>query len=501
MTTAGAGPACIAGAGLTALFAGRSFLQQRLVSRVESRLYVQVVEAVLRKDALLSSILPDEEARLALFEGAHTVAGLVGERLPSLVANVLAAVVLAAYVLSREPALVTALGAVALVLGGFSFVFATDWAKRAQGRFAAAWGRLADGVSDAFEGRLEIIAGGQADAHASRFAGVAEAWRRARLRVVAAAGFTARAPLVLLAASIGAALVIGGLAHGRGRDEVLYEGALLASMAPPFIAIGQAFQDFFRSDWRIQRVGALLDFQGLPARPGKKRPRDVKSVELRDIHFSYEQPGRSVMALRGVSFTWKAGEILAIAGSNGSGKSTCLRVILGLGPKPEGDVLIDGVPMEQLDVEHWRHRVAFLPQRPYLPPRTTVRECLRFVDINVPDEVMLGALERTGLAKMLSGDIAPLDRRVDELSAGQRQRVGVARVLCRPDAHVVLDEPDGNLDEAGTHLLAELLRELVRTRMVIVVAHSAALLAAADRVITLEDGIVRANVRRESISA
>jgi ABC-type multidrug transport system fused ATPase/permease subunit len=266
---------------------------------------------------------------------------------------------------------------------------------------------------------------------------------------------------------------------------------MLASMAPAFIGLAHGLRDLARSDRRLKHMLELITIRPSPGPRGTQSPGRVHSVELRNVHFVYERGGRQHEALKGVSFAWNAGELLALAGANGSGKSTCLRVLLGLGRLRAGDVLVDGVPLERIDVDRWRRAIAFLPQRPYLAPRVTVRRCLAFVDSDLKDEVMIGALERVGLDHLVRrAGASLLDVRVDELSIGQRQRVGLARVLCRAAPIMLLDEPDANLDRAGILLVSALIRELARDRMVIVVAHSPELLAAADRLVTLDAGRV-----------
>src|SRR4029077_6410434 len=109
-------------------------------------------------------------------------------------------------------------------------------------------------------------------------------------------------------------------------------------------------------------------------------------------------------ALRGVSLTWRMGELLTLAGPNGSGKSTCLRLLLGLGKPGSGNVLVGRVPLEHIDMEQWRRSIAFLPQRPYLPPRSTLRDCMKFIDDDIADEVVTKALQRVGLRLQPQGD-------------------------------------------------------------------------------------------------
>jgi ABC-type multidrug transport system fused ATPase/permease subunit len=209
------------------------------------------------------------------------------------------------------------------------------------------------------------------------------------------------------------------------------------------------------------------------------------------VTFGYGE-GRD--ALRGVSFTWRARELLALVGPNGSGKSTCVRAALGLGVPKHGRVLADGVPLNGVDLVRWRRQIAFLPQRAYLPPRSSVSESLRFVDTDVAETHMKEALERVGLLSALrlrSPD--PLRLRVGDLSVGERQRVALARVICRQTPMVILDEPDANLDRDGIRLVADLVTELARDRMVLVVAHSHELVSLADHVVTLIEGEVRSD--------
>jgi ATP-binding cassette subfamily C protein CydCD len=192
----------------------------------------------------------------------------------------------------------------------------------------------------------------------------------------------------------------------------------------------------------------------------------------------------------GLSFGWSRNELVALAGPNGSGKSTCLHAILGTVRPRVGGVWIDGLPLESIDVERWRRLASYLPQRPYLPPRVTIRTCLGFLDSSVSDARMEREMAHVGLSHV------DLDARVDALSVGQRQRVGLARVLCSDRPVVLLDEPDAGLDPAGLALVTQICRDLARDRLVLVAAHSREMLAAADRVIILDEGRVISDRQR-----
>jgi ATP-binding cassette subfamily C protein CydD len=490
----GARRALAVGALLSSVFAFRGFLQGAQVARTEARLYVGVVDSVLRQDVLQPSVLPDEEARATLFEGAHAVASLLAEGLPNLCANVVASAAFAVFVLLTQPARVVMVAALAGTGGILLLALSRSGFEEAQRVESSAWVALTDCVSDAFEGRLEIVAGGRADAYTKMFANAVRAWSKAAMRSAGLSSLAGRLPLLVLAVSVGAAVVVDSMLRGEPTSHILSQAALLASMSPAFVGVAQGLQAMAKSERRIQQMLALVTADPSPVRKDTRTFGDVGSVELQAVHFAYERSGRRHYALRGVSFTWRTGQLLALAGPNGSGKSTCLRALLGLGERTAGQVRVDGVPLEAIDIDLWRRRITFLPQRPYLPPRSTVRDCLRFVDADVTEQAMTEALERLGLDLLLRrGGASPLDVGVDELSVGQRQRIGLARVLCRKAPMVVLDEPDANLDEAGIQLVGGLVRELSRDRMVLVSAHSPELLAAADRVVKLDAGQIVAN--------
>jgi ABC-type transport system involved in cytochrome bd biosynthesis fused ATPase/permease subunit len=158
------------------------------------------------------------------------------------------------------------------------------------------------------------------------------------------------------------------------------------------------------------------------------------------------------------------------------------------------------VALAQVDADAWRRQVAFMPQRPYLPPRSDVAQAVRWLAPGADDQRVLRALDRVGILPSLQrGGRDPLKVRVDTLSVGERQRIALARLLSRDASLFVLDEPDANLDRAGIALVADVLRELARDHGVIFAAHTPELLGVADHVVTLEGGRVVGNTRRTAV--
>ncbi len=227
---------------------------------------------------------------------------------------------------------------------------------------------------------------------------------------------------------------------------------------------------------------------GRPAAPGEIRLEDVV------VRF----PGRAGRALDEVSLTVRRGERLAVVGPSGAGKSTLVRVLLGLVEPESGRVLVDGADLRALDLDAWRERLAWVPQHPHL------------FAVSVADNVRLGAPGATPAAVRAAAGAALVDdvvaalpagydtvlgERGAGLSAGQRQRLALARAWLRDAPVVLLDEPTARLDLRSEAAVVASATRLLAGRTALVVAHRAAVLAACDRVVRLEAGRVVADER------
>lgn len=473
------------------VFTVRGFVQRTAQARNEAELFERATASVLDGDVLRAELLPDQDVVSHAFQGVYHASNLLSQVVPGIVADLVACVVMAVFVAVREPPRIVLVAAGVLVLAAVGLLLAR---RAVASRMESAWKtqeRVYEAFTEVLEGRFEIVASGRRGAFLHEMKQATRAWSTVTARVAAASILSGRLALVAVAGIVGLAL----LAHrqlGGSLPVTDADLALFASITPAFVGASQGAFAFMRDARWIHFVAGLLRHGDRPIEPATASMPQLPAVTRFDeVSFSYE--GAQEPALTGVELEWRPGEVLALAGLNGSGKSTCLRVLLRLGSLKGGVVRVGGASLAELGADEWRTKVAFLPQRPYIPARASVRAAVAWPFQTIPpsDERILKALDRVGLLPTLRAtEDKPLEVRVDTLSVGQRQRVALARLLCRDASVFLLDEPDANLDRAGIALVESLLRELAQQGMVAFAAHTPELVVVADHVLALEKGRV-----------
>ena len=342
---------------------------------------------------------------------------------------------------------------------------------------------------------LDVVAGlptlkvfGRAKAQARA---IADVTGRYRATTLATLRLTFLSSLVLeLLATVSVALV--AVAVGLrllGGDMSFRDALFVLVLAPeaylPLRALGANYHASADGMQAAQDVFTLLEQPAGSPTGGATKAADT-SIRVRGLEITY--PGRRVPALDGAELVVAPGETVAVTGPSGCGKSTLLSVVLGLRVPDAGSVWLGGVDLADLDLDDWRCRIGWVPQRPHLFARS-VAENVRLGRPHATDAAVAAALEAAGLTEVVHRLPQGADTLLGEggagLSAGERQRVSLARAFVRDAPLLLLDEPTAGLDgETETEVLAA-VRRLVTGRTAVIVAHRPALAALADRVVEL----------------
>ncbi|MGA2530248.1 MAG: thiol reductant ABC exporter subunit CydD [Acidimicrobiales bacterium] len=212
----------------------------------------------------------------------------------------------------------------------------------------------------------------------------------------------------------------------------------------------------------------------------------IRLVELKVVY-----QGREVPVLDGLELGLSFGEHVAVTGESGSGKSTLLAVLLGFVQPVSGEISVGGVELRDIALCQWRREISWVPQRPYLV-RGTIADNLRLGNAKADLGALGRAVEQSGLSGLVARCPHGLETPVGEggltLSAGERQRIAIARAVLRDAPIVLLDEPTAHLDPARELSLAETLGPWLESRTVLVAAHRLGLVGRVDRTVVLELG-------------
>ncbi|HEX8695448.1 MAG TPA: ABC transporter ATP-binding protein [Longimicrobium sp.] len=244
-----------------------------------------------------------------------------------------------------------------------------------------------------------------------------------------------------------------------------------------------------------ERIFELLDTEPEitdPDRPLHLPEPGRGEIELQGVWFRYDPEGEWV--LRGVSFRARPGERVAIVGATGAGKSTIIGLLMRFYEPQRGQILLDGVPIDRVPVAELRARVSLVLQDVFLFSED-VRRNIRLGSDEIGDEAVREAARRVGadpfIARLPRGYEQPLGERGTSLSVGERQLVSFARALAFDPLVLVLDEATSSVDSELEARIEEALRELMRGRTSLVIAHRLSTVQGADQILVLHHGEIR----------
>jgi ATP-binding cassette subfamily C protein PrsD len=272
------------------------------------------------------------------------------------------------------------------------------------------------------------------------------------------------------------------------------------ALAPIEVALG-TWKQLVAARQGVVRLREILKASALPTDTHVQLPRPRESLIVEGV--SIHAPGTERGIVFDASFSLRAGMGMALVGPSASGKSTLAKALVGLWPASEGVVRLDGASLDQWGHDDLGRHLGYLPQDVALFDGTVAENIARFEE-GAPSEAIIEAASVAGAHEMILRLPQGYSTRIGEggasLSAGQRQRVGLARAIYGDPFLVVLDEPNANLDAAGEAALTGAIGALrARNCIVVVVSHRPNALAALDMAMVLIEGRIRAFGPRDAV--
>lgn len=397
---------------------------------------------------------------------------------------------------------VTGLSLITALIFAVPFLLLGRVAYRLGTMATAAMNRLSAVIQEALGAAKLVLGFANQAAHARALAASFQAFRRAVLRSQTLAN---GAPLMY--EPLGTlVLVVAMLAAQRFRIPLSEIAVLLWALRSSIPLIGEVMiqrnnlLNFLPSDEQVnalrQRARDLAERSGTRPCSGLR-----EGIRVDGLTFAY--PGQGPI-LRDLTFDIRKGTMAAFVGESGAGKSTLIDLLMGFHEPTQGRILVDGVPLQALDVRAWRRRIGYVPQDSLLF-NMSIRDNLRWADNGVATEEEIRQACRQANAeefieRLPDGYDTVVGDRGVRLSGGQCQRVALARALLKKPDLLILDEATSALDTESERLIQEAIEQVARETTVVIVAHRLSTIARAGAVFVLQGGrIVEAGTYAELV--
>jgi ATP-binding cassette, subfamily C, bacterial CydD len=477
---------------------------RRAAGSVQSRLRFDLVEHRLRRHpAALDGVQSAEVATLAV-SGVDALEAMFARYLPQVILAVTVPLAVIAVVIAIDPLSAAVMLLTLPLVPVFMWLIGRYTERRTRERWDAL-ARLSSHFLDVVRGLPTLRAFNRGRVQAARIEEVSDAYRVATMRTLrvsflsgAVLELAATLGIALVAVTVGIRLVEGGLAFEAGLTVLI----LAPELYLPLRNLGAQYHASADGRAVTGRLLELIEGSASTAE-GRAVPPDPRAATIRFEGVSFAYPVRAAQVLDGIDLAIDPGEIVALVGPSGGGKSTLAAITLKLVDPSQGRVTVGAVDLADLEPGAWRATIAWVPQRPTLF-RATVADNIRLGAPDAPEVRVRQAAALAGADGFIEALPEGLETVVGDggrrLSAGQTQRIAVARAFLRDASLLVLDEPTANLDPRSAAIVGASIADQRGRRSILLIAHSPELAAIADRVVRIDGGRIAAADPSEMLS-
>ena len=272
--------------------------------------------------------------------------------------------------------------------------------------------------------------------------------------------------------------------------EVVLFQSLFASINGSVLTLINVYPSLMTGKEAIDSLSEIMRAEDMEHEGGARIPADIEGrVDFEDVSYRYPDGEKDV--IKDFTLHVRPGECIAFVGSSGSGKSTIINLLIGLLEPTQGDILIDGVSLNEISIQNYRHFISVVPQNSILFSGT-IRENITYGLDRYSEEELRQAVEDADIPEFLPSLPDGLNTQVgehgDKLSGGQKQRICIARALIRHPRILIMDEATSALDNVAEYHVQKAVGKLMKVCTTFIVAHRLSTIRNADRIVVMEEG-------------